>query len=275
METEQKAEKSLAVTSWVIQPSVIVPLAIFMVYLWTLSQEVGFYAYFSIPLYFISLNPTIVLSTFGIQIVGISIALLLVSMISFMIYLGSLFAAKTPTRRFLSTMAVACFTLAISLILFNTGNTKLAIMVGVPIVLLLILIFLKPLCIRYKEGSYWDNLTSLMQPREEISTLDLSLAARYWDYILLVIIAISIGFGGLFFGYLGYSNAQTQPWFQTIKQYESQEVVVIRSYGDYLLAVPFNRNTKQFERKMFIMKISDMAKTPLSYEKVGPLQVKP
>jgi hypothetical protein len=50
------------------------------------------------------------------------------------------------------------------------------------------------------------------------------------------------------------------------------EVAVIRTSGDYLLTVPFNRGTKEFENKLILVKMSD-SKTPLSLalQNIGPL----
>lgn len=53
------------------------------------------------------------------------------------------------------------------------------------------------------------------------------------------------------------------------------EVVVLRIYGDYLVTAPFDRTTKQFEKKLSLLKISEMAEVPLTYEKAGPLHAKP
>jgi hypothetical protein len=49
------------------------------------------------------------------------------------------------------------------------------------------------------------------------------------------------------------------------------EVVVLRVYGDNLFAIPFDRSTRVFERQLFILKVSEMGKTPFTMEKVGPL----
>jgi hypothetical protein len=53
------------------------------------------------------------------------------------------------------------------------------------------------------------------------------------------------------------------------------EVVVLRIYGEYLITAPFDRSTREFEKKLYLLKISDMTKLPLTLEKVGPLKVKP
>jgi|SoiMethySBSTD1v2_1073268.scaffolds.fasta_scaffold332317_4 hypothetical protein len=53
----------------------------------------------------------------------------------------------------------------------------------------------------------------------------------------------------------------------------TSEVAVIRNYGEYLLTVPFNRGTKEFENKLIMVKMSD-SKTPISLalENIGPLR---
>src|SRR5215831_4339643 len=63
MATKQNAEKPLVVTSWVTQATVIIPLAIFISYSWSLSYEISFCKYFGIETYFILINSTTVLVT--------------------------------------------------------------------------------------------------------------------------------------------------------------------------------------------------------------------
>jgi hypothetical protein len=53
------------------------------------------------------------------------------------------------------------------------------------------------------------------------------------------------------------------------------EVVVLRIYGDYLITAPFDRPGHTFEKKLYLLKISEMATVPLTYEEIGPLKVKP
>jgi hypothetical protein len=49
----------------------------------------------------------------------------------------------------------------------------------------------------------------------------------------------------------------------------------VRVYGYYLLTVPFDRTTREFEKKLYILKISAMPKVPLVLENIGPLVPKP
>jgi hypothetical protein len=74
----------------------------------------------------------------------------------------------------------------------------------------------------------------------------------------------------------GKKDAQSQEVFPIITHYpEVPEVVVLRTFGDYFLTAPLDRSSKEVEKKLYMLKISDMAKIPLTREKVGPLRVKP
>jgi hypothetical protein len=53
------------------------------------------------------------------------------------------------------------------------------------------------------------------------------------------------------------------------------EVVILRIYGEYLVTAPFDRADQTFEKKLYLLKISEMSTVPLTFEKVGPLPVKP
>jgi hypothetical protein len=71
---------------------------------------------------------------------------------------------------------------------------------------------------------------------------------------------------------IGIQHAKNLEWFSVfVSSYTSSEVAVIRNYGEYLYAVPFNRDTKQFESKLVLVKMSDV-KAPLSFEQIGPLK---
>jgi hypothetical protein len=70
----------------------------------------------------------------------------------------------------------------------------------------------------------------------------------------------------------GRARAEKMDVFQVIKQ--SPELVVLRTYGDYFIAAPFNRTTREVEKKVYLLKLAEMGKTPLQLEKVGPLKVK-
>jgi hypothetical protein len=92
---------------------------------------------------------------------------------------------------------------------------------------------------------------------------------------LLLYSLVSIAF--IFRG-IGIQHAENLEQFPVfVSSYTSSEVAVIRSYGEYLYAVPFTRKTNeheaQFESKLVIVKMSDV-KAPLSFERIGPLKPK-
>jgi hypothetical protein len=86
---------------------------------------------------------------------------------------------------------------------------------------------------------------------------------------------VIIFYGTYIFPVGGRVDAQRQTWFQVVAQSSDvPEVVVLRAYGDYLFAAPFNRSTKEVVKRLFILKMSEIDKTPLTTEEVGPLHVK-
>jgi hypothetical protein len=92
----------------------------------------------------------------------------------------------------------------------------------------------------------------------------------------IIIILIVVSGGVMKARDWGAKAARQRGVFQVIAA-DSQrpEVVVLRIYGEYLITAPFDRSTREFEKKLYLLKISDMTKLPLTLEKVGPLKVKP
>jgi hypothetical protein len=100
-----------------------------------------------------------------------------------------------------------------------------------------------------------------------------------WNFVFILIatyfLLLGLNRGFEFFYIAGEERAEKQDYFPVLREPSSHyEVVVIRNYGDYLYAVPFNRDDKEFKRKLFILKMSEMSQTPLTIEKVEPL-IKP
>jgi hypothetical protein len=97
----------------------------------------------------------------------------------------------------------------------------------------------------------------------------------YTHRVMLIGLLIFIFDGAYVFRIAGTLVAQKQEVFPIITQ--SPEVVVLRSYGEYLFAAPLHRQTHEFEKKFVILKMAEAEKKPLtlSIEKVGPLRVKP
>ena len=92
----------------------------------------------------------------------------------------------------------------------------------------------------------------------------------------MLLVILNNGFD--LFHSLGRETAEKQTEFPVlILPSSNSDLAIIRNYGDYLYAVPFNHDTNKFEQKFYIVKMSEMAKTPLVYKKVGqlhPVEVK-
>jgi hypothetical protein len=286
METERRAVKS-----WITEGIAIAGITA-IAYFWTLYYELGFSAYFSIPYEFISLSPAGVLVTAGrfllIPIVIFLLVMFLDAIYPFHIYLSGLvtrFERRSPRNR---VIVVFCaFVVASALVFWAVSPMESVWLryVGRIIAgLILVAFFVLPLFRqRGIKGTYWDKLIADNTPHPRINTENSTPSpspapglGAFTDVILIVIILISIIYGNNLFLWGGRADAQRKEEFQIVPQSSDvPEVVVLRVYGDYLLTVPFDRSTKEVEKKLFILKVSEMAKTPLIREKVGPLQVKP
>ena len=124
-----------------------------------------------------------------------------------------------------------------------------------------------------------------------------SLSSRQlWNYlaILLTLGAILVGYHG--FSYMGKSRAETADTFYLVKQSgggkedselvkqsgeskKDSELVFLSTYGDYLVVVPFDRDTNKFESFMILkMPQGDNTRLTFTRKKVGrlePVQGKP
>jgi hypothetical protein len=123
-----------------------------------------------------------------------------------------------------------------------------------------------------KEKSWWNE-----HPENINTTNDTKVPFTYNPRISsIVFIILLLTFLGVnIWDFFGRYNAEHQKEFNAfVLPPSNSEVAVIRSYGDYLYAVPFNRATKEFEKKLVIIKMSESAKPSLtlSLEMIGPLK---
>jgi hypothetical protein len=81
--------------------------------------------------------------------------------------------------------------------------------------------------------------------------------------------------GIFFFHYQGKSAAETMDTFYLVKQSggSKEDLVFLGTYGDYLVVVPFHRDTKKFENFMILkMPQGDNARLTFTREQVGRLE---
>jgi len=125
--------------------------------------------------------------------------------------------------------------------------------------------------LKLKRDEIWWNVSLA-----NINNTEQSWLSRFYNGVstLFFTILVLIILGIMGYSFLGKYDAEHKKEFPVlVSDSFPSGVAVIRSYGEYLYAIPFNRETKQFESKLVIVKMSDV-KVPLSFEKIGPLKPK-
>jgi hypothetical protein len=135
--------------------------------------------------------------------------------------------------------------------------------------------FMRPLFTQYGKGSNRDKLvTTFLKPPEQrrISTL--------WDNPFLLhtvkffvcFIFVSLGIYGSFKN--GRTMAEQKEVFLVMNQSSEvpETVAILRTYSDYLITAPFDPSTKVLGKKLYILKISELGKTPLEIERTVRLK---
>jgi hypothetical protein len=148
-------------------------------------------------------------------------------------------------------------------------------MTSICLILILIFLLICLLFMRHKESRCWKMwsgfITDLKSNGEALILFLLTIIRpSKFRIILLFLIVLFFGFAGA--RWSGRTYAENLEEFYVMAQ--SPEVVVLRIYSDHLITTPFDRLTKQVERKFYILKLSEIPTTPLSLEKIGPLKIK-
>jgi hypothetical protein len=250
-------------------------LAIFIAYIWTLSQVVGFYSYFSVPSDFISLNPTTVLSASRPYYILPAFILCCIFTGILLIRFVEDVSSDNPSRRLYLLLAVSSLPTLIALYLNFGANDLLSYIPSALVIIGLIGIFVfrKKLIAQHKR----------VQERRQANGLSIG---RYWNDLVIFGILFAVGVVAPSLFYLGKYSAEKNERFYVVKQSlegkGDSESIFLGNYGDYLVTVPFTRITRKndedktpapFKKQFILVKMSD-AKTPLSLslEKVGPLK---
>ena len=257
----QTASASTSALSWFTQATIILALIPFIGYWCSLASEQGFTSYFGIPYYFISLNPTLILSTSRVlPLLGITL-LYLISLVVPWAYVIS--GEKEGTILVFVTLVTLCVILIMYLVYKPFINDRDLLFIVTPIALFILCRFL---------------------------SLKFDMKIISWNYLLIILVGFIFlrTLNPIFdlFHENGRELAEKQKEFLVLEPSSSNhELAVIRTYGEYLYAVPFNRITRKndadktpapFRKELVILKMpADDKRLNLTFEKVGPLQPKP
>ena len=95
--------------------------------------------------------------------------------------------------------------------------------------------------------------------------------------LVLILVLLAIVILGLFSSYrAGRRHEERIQEFSVIVQSPDVigELVVLPIYGEYLITAPLDRSTKTIERKLYILKLSEISEKPLVFDNIGPLKAK-
>jgi hypothetical protein len=250
------AISTVSAISWFTQATIILALIPFVGYWCCLAYELGVASYFGIPFYFISLTPTLVLSTsWLLPWIGLVPCVAILGGIILTSRLERVIKEHPKYAKYESYAAPLVFMIVTIMVFVSYPgyrDFKSLSYVG------LFVAFILSLFLLYKN---FEN-----QTLRQLFVITLC--------TLSALVALNLGFN--FFSEQGRERAGKYDSFPVlVSPYPTStpEVAVIRTYGEYLYAVPFHRETRQFEDQLVIVKMSDV-KTPLSFEKIGPLKPK-
>jgi hypothetical protein len=129
--------------------------------------------------------------------------------------------------------------------------------------------------LRYQFGHFFESLfgQDLTRETRPKSVMFKQLLNGWLVVVGFFIIAMSLV---VFARFSGRYDAEHQEKFYVVKKFPDlpQVLVVIQIHTDYLVTIPLDSSTQEVEKTIYLVKISEMGKTPLTLEKVGPLKVK-
>jgi hypothetical protein len=273
------ANRLQAIKSLIKNPAIVIALATVLVSLLAFFRELGFCHFFNIPIDYISLSP----------INSLNLILSFAGIFAFLIFTGvfPFIIAQLPTtlpRRIIGLFVYIGFLFIIITVFLLISDI---IKIKVFIAFLFSEVF-RSVLLGYGLQFISFFIIGLVANRRNIRPTETAKQLRPLSdsehlAVILKIILIAVAVALLSWGsYMdGRNYAKIQPEFQVIpKSTESNrpEVVILRIYGDNLITAPVVTPVKpegnnQIEKTLYIFKLSEMDKTPLTLKKVGPLTV--
>lgn len=137
--------------------------------------------------------------------------------------------------------------------------------------------FIFPLFTFPKEKTYFEKLKA----QQRSDTKEAAQQLRKMEGVLLLgipwrviykIFLLSLGllYLSLFSYAVGRSIALKQKEFLVF--YDSQPMVILRIYDDTIISAPFNKTTKEVEKKFIVYKVGEEPRFIFNLEKIGPLR---
>ena len=235
-------------------------------YLWTFQYERGFASHFGVPAQFINVSLINVLFVAAL-VIGVIFTAIPVANALVMIFFPRV-SSHPLLLRHATTMFIL---LPIALFPAYIYGTRLALLGGLGMLAFMVLyVFVLPLLNRREVGYIKKLEVQAERDRSTGATTLIGLVSRRLGPNLTLGVYLFI-YSFFFATFAGDATATNQKEFLvTTLPSSTNEVVLLRAYGDDLIFAPFNRNTKEVQKSFTILKVADL-KTPLTLEAVGPL----
>lgn len=249
----------------------LIALAPAYAYLLTFQYEKGFTSYFSIPEQFIDVSLGNVLFLSGVALMFVVIYFLIVN--GLVTLIPTSVGSHPLIKRHVITLGIGSTFLFIPAYLYDTRALwMLALSYSV---LGILVYFVSPLILFRKEAGYMNKLEAarVRMDRGNGSTTLIGWSASEVNPRLIILGLVLVYFVGISHE-AGRMKAAKQKEFLTASS-SADELVLLRLYSDKLIFAPFDRNTRQVQKRFVILRVEDL-KTPLTMDEVGPLtSVKP
>jgi hypothetical protein len=152
-------------------------------------------------------------------------------------------------------------------------------LVALVIVVLISLMFLS-IPVAALITSLRDRLTRLLEylfGSRRLGNPPFSLLDRFMpDAVIILVVFAAIMSLVAYSLYAGKWDAEHRETFFIVKKFPGlpEDLVVVQFSGDYLVTAPLDRAAGEVEKKIYLLKVSDMGHTPIDHEKIGRLKVK-
>jgi len=243
---------------------ILIALATLLGYLIAYRYESGYMSFFGVPDDFIEINLIRVL------IAGFTIFSVLLTFI--VMIEGLLFLLPKDLGFFTRPLLkLSPFLLAVVISLLTYGlEWRKYIFLLILLIIFSFLEFVFPLLSQKEVKGYREKL--IAQDKYDTERISTRFISHFYENVerpTIFIFAIIL-FVVLFAATFGESKAMRQIDYLTINT--SPEAVVIRTYGDKLICLPFDRKSKEFKKRFFVIKIADnVNNVTFSSDRVGPL----
>jgi hypothetical protein len=265
------SETKLSRTQNHITEGILIALGSAYIYLVTFFYEFGYCKHFGIPSTFISPNLTTIL------VAAAAIGSLLLSSFQIMGFSVPLIKAaanpnelQKPYRAFFALNAIL---LIIGLLLLTIYGPAWKVFLSFTIIVLIFnfVQFGIGLITYRKKGSLREKFEAMNNSEPDAFDFFALLMEKIglYGYSLILFVVLTVGLAFL----IGNGEATQQKIFLILK--EQKEYVLLRTYGDLMIAAPIDRSKKLVEHELLLLRFTSKDKLELRSELVGPLEREP